>query len=273
MPFTLGATGKTNLMSLIPPSIKALILDMDGVLWKDSTPIGDLPMIFNRIQALGLQVVLATNNATLSVDMYLSKLNQMGVNLQAWQIITSPQAAAFLLQQHLPSPCAVYVIGEKGLQDTLALSGYAHSDNASAAVVAGLDRTLTYEKLRAATLLIKRGALFIATNLDATLPTPQGPIPGAGAVIAALQTATAVLPLVAGKPHPTMYQMAFDRLRLAPDQTLAVGDRLETDIAGGLAAGCQTALVLTGISTAADAAVTPFKPHLVADSLSSLLGL
>lgn len=260
-------------MSLIPPAIKALILDMDGVLWKDSTPIGDLPKIFARIQTLGLQVVLATNNATLSVEMYLNKLSEMGVYLQDWQIITSPQAAVFVLQQHLPAPCPVYVLGEKGLHDTLSSAGYAHSENASTAVVAGLDRTLTYEKLRAATLLINNGALFIATNLDATLPTPQGPIPGAGSIIAALQTATGVQPQVAGKPYPTMYQMALDRLHLSPEQTLAVGDRLETDIAGGLVAGCQTCLVLSGISTAADAAVTSFKPHLVADSLSGLLGL
>jgi len=260
-------------MTLIPSTIKALILDMDGVLWKDSQPIGNLPSLFKKIKSLGLQVVLATNNATLSVAMYQQKLASLGVSLADWQIITSPQAAVYLLQKHFPAPCPVFILGEKGMHETLANAGYAHSENASAAVVAGLDRTLTYDKLRTATLLINRGAKFMATNLDATLPTPQGPIPGAGAIIAALQTATGVQPLVAGKPQPTMYQLAFERLNLAPHQTLAVGDRLETDIAGGIAANCQTALVLSGISTELEASQSPYKPTLITRDLSELLGL
>src|SRR5512136_1801647 len=102
-------------MSQIPAGIKALILDMDGVLWKDRQPIGDLPAIFDRISKLGLQVILATNNATLSAGMFQQKLLGMGVRLELWQIVTSPQAAVHLLLQRFPLGGPVFVVGEPGL--------------------------------------------------------------------------------------------------------------------------------------------------------------
>lgn len=260
-------------MSQIPPEIRALILDMDGVLWTDDQPIGDLPAIFTCIASLGLQVMLATNNATRSVAMFQQKLRAMGVEVQPWQIITSPQAVVTLLRQRFPQGGPVYVVGEQGLVDSLAEGGFSSSQDDVIAVVAGLDRTLTYAKLKQAARLINRGALFVATNTDATLPTPEGLIPGAGSVIAALQTATGIEPLLAGKPNPTMYQMAFERLNLPPQQVLAVGDRLETDIAGGIQAGCQTALVLSGISTSDQARDSLYPPTIISQDLAQLVGL
>lgn len=260
-------------MSLIPPHIKALILDMDGVLWKDDQPIINLPAVFSRIEQLGLKVVLATNNATRSVTMFQQKLHQMGVDVEPWQVVTSPQAAVFLLRQRFPHGGPVYVLGEQGLVDSLAEGGFFHAEKDVLAVVAGLDRSLTYARLKTAALLIRNGALFMGTNQDATLPTPEGFIPGAGAVIAALQTAVGQPPILAGKPNPTMYQMAFERLKIDPSQALAVGDRIETDIVGGINAGCMTALVLSGIATAEEAARTAHKPDILTSDLSTLVGL
>lgn len=260
-------------MSLIPPGIKALILDMDGVLWHDTQPIVDIPAVFRRINDLGLKVVLATNNATRSVPMFQQKLLQMGARIEPWQIVTSPQAAVHLLSQRFVQGSRVYVVGEQGLIDSLAEGGFIHAENDVRAVVVGLDRTLTYEKLRTAAIFINQGALFMGTNTDATLPTAQGLIPGAGAVIAALQTAVGFPPVIAGKPNPTMYQMAFERLNITPEQALAVGDRIETDIVGGIHAGCKTALVLSGIASREDAERSSFKADIIAPDLASLVGL
>lgn len=257
----------------LPPHVKALILDMDGVLWKDDEPLVDLPAVFGRISELGLKVVLATNNATRSVDMYLEKLTKMGVSLETWQIVTSPQAVVHLLRQRFPQGGKVHILGEKGLVDTLTNSGYTHGEKDVVAVVAGLDRNLTYAKLKAAALIINAGVPFIATNQDPTLPTPEGMIPGAGSIIAALITATATQPLLAGKPSPTMYQLAFERLGIDPKNALAIGDRLDTDIAGGIQAGCMTSLVLSGATKSADIPSSPYKPDLVFPNLGNLLGL
>ena len=117
------------------------------------------------------------------------------------------------------------------------------------AVVLGIDRQINYNKMREATLLVRRGIPFYVTNPDKTFPTPRGEIPGAGAWASVIVTATGVEPIYAGKPAPALLELARERLGTAKEETLVVGDRLETDIAGGQAAGCPVALVLSGVST------------------------
>jgi 4-nitrophenyl phosphatase len=139
-------------------------------------------------------------------------------------------------------------------------------------VVAGLDRTLTYDKLTQAALLIREGSLFIGTNPDRTYPMPGGRlVPGAGAVLAALEAATDVAPVIIGKPAPEMYQVAMERLGTLAGETLVVGDRLETDIAGAQALGCQTALVLSGVTTQAAALAWEPAPDWIEANLTELL--
>lgn len=253
--------------------IQALIVDMDGVLWRDDQPIGDLPDIFASLSAKGLKVTLATNNATRSVSQYLHKLERFGVHLRAEQIINSAQAAAhYLLREH-PNGGKVYIVGEDGLAQTLEDNGFSlftvtpeelASSTATGsidhdaigdviAVVAAMDRKITYDKLIVATRLIRSGVPFIGTNPDRTFPTPQGLIPGAGAILAAIEAASGIKPEIIGKPSPEMYQVALERMDVSPEQTLVVGDRLETDIAGGQKLGCHTALVLSGVSTRQEA--------------------
>lgn len=260
----------------IPDYIKALILDMDGVLWHDTKPIGNLPVLFTRIQELGLKVVIATNNASKTVDAFLDKLASFSVTLEAWQIITSSLATAHALAKDYPNRGLVYVIGENGLQQALAERGFEVVTDPDAeahpvAVVAGIDRHITYAKLRRATLDIRAGASFYGTNPDKTYPIPQGLSPGAGSILAAIEAASDIAPIIIGKPQPAMMHMALERLGTIPSETLVVGDRLETDISAGQAAGCKTALVLSGVATREQAAEWADAPDLIAENLEALL--
>jgi 4-nitrophenyl phosphatase len=254
-------------------TIRALIVDMDGVLWRGPQPIGDLPAIFSRAGQRGWRIVLATNNATRSAAQYLERLAGLGVSLEPWQIVNSSLAAAHYLQQRHPQGGPVYIIGEEGLVSTLAEHGFYAAEQNVLAVIAGMDRQLTYEKLRCATLLIRSGAPFIGTNPDRSFPTPEGQVPGAGAILAALEAATDVAPVIIGKPAPGLYQVALERLGVPPAHTLVVGDRLETDIAGGQALGCRTALVLSGVTTPAQAQTWTPAPDLLLPDLASLVYL
>jgi len=255
------------------PNLRGVILDMDGVLWKDTQPIGNLPNIFMKMKAYGLGITLATNNATKTTIEYLEKLNGFGVNLEPWQIINSSEATGFLLRERFPKGGPIFVVGEASLKQVLAGYGFTSIDNDNTeilAVVAGMDRTLTFNKLRNATLYIRRGVLFIGTNPDLTFPTPEGLIPGAGSILAALETATDTKPIIAGKPASSMFKLALERLGFAPGEVLCVGDRLETDIAGGQSAGCKTALVLSGVTTLEIANNWKPSPDIIIQDLSTL---
>jgi 4-nitrophenyl phosphatase len=257
--------------SKVKTMIKGLILDMDGVLWRGAQPIGDLAHVFARIEQLELRVTLATNNATLTIAQYQEKLAGMGARLEAWQIVNSPAATGHYLQQRFPQGGAVYIVGEAGLAEAMQAHGFTISDVDPCAVVVGLDRTLTYEKLFIATQLVRAGALFVATNPDRTLPVPQGFAPGAGAIVAALQAATDVSPVVVGKPFPGMYGIALERMGLDASETLVVGDRIETDIIGAQELGCKTALVLSGVSTRVEGQIWQPPIDFIESDLTALL--
>jgi HAD superfamily hydrolase (TIGR01450 family) len=136
----------------------------------------------------------------------------------------------------------------------------------------GMDRGVSFEKLSEATLLIRQGVQFYATNMDKTFPTPRGQIPGAGAWAAVIITATNVEPIVAGKPFPFLMELSLEKLGTKKEETLVVGDRLETDIAAGQRIGCPTALVLSGVSTKEQAENWNPKIDIVAKDLTTLIG-
>lgn len=253
--------------------IKGIILDMDGVLWRDQEPIGDLPAIFNTIKERGWQVILATNNATLTAAQFAEKIGRFGVELDSQQIINSAQATAEYLQARHPQGGQVYVIGEQGLLSELAMKGFYTGVEEPLAVVVGLDRTITYEKLRIASRFVRGGIPFVATNPDKTYPTPEGQAPGAGTFVAAVMAASDGQPVIIGKPEPEMYRIALGRMGLRASQVLVVGDRLETDIVGAQQLGCLCALVLSGVSTHAQADAWQPAPDFIADDLGSLLGV
>jgi 4-nitrophenyl phosphatase len=253
--------------------IKALILDMDGVLWRGSEPIGDLPSIFAKIARRGLRVTFATNNSTRTISQYVDALGSYGVKVFPEQIVTSAVATGEYLKNRYDGDSQVFVIGEKSLTETLATFGFVQGELVPKAVVIGLDRQLTYNKLLKASKFILGGSEFIGTNPDPNLPTPEGLIPGTGSILAAVQAATGVQPTIIGKPSPELFSIALDRLGTRPEETLVVGDRIETDIAGGIAAGCLTGLVLTGVTTANAASNSRYKPSYQSKDFESLLDM
>ena len=254
-------------------NIRGLILDMDGVLWKDNQSIGDLKAIFKKIDRLGLSTVLATNNATRTVEEYQEKVRGFGIELEAWQFVNSAHATVSYLCKTYPGGGPIFIIGSEALRATLEEAGYYYSEDHVLAVVAGMDRVLTYEKLRCATLLIRSGIPFIGTNPDKTFPTPEGLTPGTGAILAAIQAACDTEPIICGKPAPEMYRVAMERMATLPKETLVVGDRAETDIIGAQALGCRSALVLSGVTTLEQAKAWQPTPDLIVADLNAVLDL
>jgi 4-nitrophenyl phosphatase len=256
---------------MVNKKLRALLLDMDGVLWRDMEPIGDLPAILAQIAAKGLQAAFVTNNATRTVEQYQEKFRGFGVEVKAEQIQTSAKAAAHYLSQRHPKGGNVYVIGERGLREALEKKGFVIAEKNCIAVIVGLDRELTYEKLRRAALLINGGAAFIGTNPDRTLPSPEGEVPGAGSILAALEAATGVAPVIIGKPGTALLESAMEQLGVKPDETLMVGDRIDTDVAAGQKAGCRSALVLTGITSEQAARAWKPAPDYIEKDLETLV--
>jgi len=226
---------------------------MDGVLWKADVPIGNLTAVFDRIQTLGLKVAFATNNGTRTPKQYVERLAGFGVTVEPWQVVTSSLAVAHLLNKKFLSGGPVFAIGGAGVMLALLEKGFEplslEEAEKAQAVVMGIDWDINFAKICEATLLVRRGVPFYATNPDKTFPTPRGEIPGAGSWISVIVTATGIEPIYAGKPDPFLIELARERLGTAKEETLVLGDRLETDIAGGQAAGCSVALVLSGVST------------------------
>ncbi|MFZ5857600.1 MAG: HAD-IIA family hydrolase [Chloroflexota bacterium] len=256
-------------------TIKSLIIDMDGVLWRDDTPIGDLPKIFQRIRERGWKFVFATNNGTRTPAQYVEKLSTFGVIVEPWQVITSALGTAEMLKREIPSGARVFVIGGEGVKIALREQGFdvltVETAERAQAFVMGVDREISFAKMSEAALLVRRGVPFYATNPDKTFPTPRGEIPGAGAWISVITTTTGVEPIYAGKPYPFMMEMALERLGTKKEEALVIGDRLETDIAAGQAVGCPTALVLSGVSTRERAEAWSPRPSLIVQDLEALV--
>ncbi len=260
---------------MLPSSIQSLILDMDGVLWCGDAPIGDLPLIFGQIRARGLKFAFATNNGSRTPEQYAERLAMFGVQVEPWQVVTSALGVANLLAREFPSGGPVFAIGGMGVMNALREKGFellgVEEAEKAQAVVMGVDLQINFEKMREATLLVRRGAPFYATNPDKTFPTPRGEIPGAGAWISVIVTATGIEPIYAGKPAPYLLELARERLGTGNEETLVVGDRLETDIAGGQAAGMPVALVLSGVSTREQGKAWRPKIEIVAQDLGELV--
>jgi 4-nitrophenyl phosphatase len=201
--------------------------------------------------------VFLTNNSAATPAQYVERLAGHGIEVGLDRIITSGQAIGRYLDQHRGSRWKkAVVIGEQGLADILRSRGIdvlGHGDHEGAdLVVVGWDRHFDYDKLRAAVVALRNGAAYIASNTDSTYPTPSGPWPGAGTMVAAVSTGGGRKPFVAGKPNPFIVQMALERLGTSAGEALLIGDRLDSDIKAGIDAGVDTLLVLTGISRRGD---------------------
>ncbi len=265
----------SNLQPLISnlQSIHHLIIDMDGVLWRGDEPLPGLQEFFAFLRRRGIDFVLATNNSSRLPEQYAAKLARFGIEVPVERILTSAQVSAAYLAGLAPPGTRVYPIGGEGVGHALEQHGFVLADEGVAYVVVGWDQKLTWDKLATAALLIHAGAGFVGTNPDTNYPTERGPVPGAGAQLAALEVTTGVSPVVVGKPEPRMYEEAMRRMDARPETTGVIGDRLDTDIAGGVRAGLTTVLLLSGISTEADLSASPVKPDLVCADIGELTAL
>ena len=252
--------------------LRGVILDMDGVLIRGRAALPGVQEFFKLLRARDISLVIASNNSTPTIEQVLERVNAAGADARPREILTSSQATADYLKEHLPAVHSVYAIGEEGLSAALKADGLelAVSHRQAEAVVVGMCRSLTWEMLVEAALAIRAGAHFIGTNPDRTFPAEIGIIPGAGSILAALQAATDREPLIIGKPEPYLFRAALARLGTPAELTAVVGDRLETDILGGQNVGLRTILVLTGVTTASQLSGATLMPDWTFDDLPAL---
>jgi 4-nitrophenyl phosphatase len=266
--------------------IKNLILDMDGVLWRGDTPMPQLAAFFAGLDELGIQYIMATNNATKTAAQYVKRFAGFGIDMPPERILGSAEATAQYLRTQYPAGTRAFVVGEQGLHDAMTAQGFEVVSTVSAEtqssilpqtvdnvdlVVSGFTRYANYTHFAAATWYIRNGARFVGTNGDLTIPSEMGPLPGAGSILSLLQTSTGVEPTVIGKPGPIMFQEALKRVSGSAENTAMVGDRLATDIQGATNAGIHSIMVLSGINTRADVASGTIKPTFIVDDINDLL--
>ena len=252
--------------------LRGLIMDMDGVLYRGNQPLPGLVEFFQFLDRQGIRYLLLTNNSTTLPAGYTTKLAAMGVQAPPEAILTSGVVALTYLREHYPPGTRLSGVCMEPLRDLLLDgTGYVWDEDAPQVVISSGDWAVTYEKLRRACLAIRAGADWIATNTDKTLPTEEGLVPGAGALIAALEVATDRRPVALGKPETPMMEQALARLGLGADEVAMLGDRLDTDILGGINAGLATIMVLTGVSTREEAERGPIAPDYILDDLPALL--
>jgi len=254
--------------------IRLVACDLDGVLWRGSRVLPGAREGLQEVVRRGLDLRYVSNNSTAHRESVSERLREMGFPYGAERVLTSGFATARWLRERLPEGAPVLVVGEEGLVRELCEAGLAASlaserlasaasaaagpdaldatapgtAAAPAAVVVGMDRSFCYETLAAAQASIMGGALFVATNSDATFPTPDGLLPGSGSIVAAVAAAAGAEPVVMGKPGLALAEVLASVTGVPAAQTLFVGDRLSTDIAMGRAAGMVTLLVMTGVT-------------------------
>ena len=255
-------------------SLRGLIIDMDGTIWLGDQPLPGLVRFFEVLRRKEIKFILATNNNTQTPQGFIQKAAGMGVEIKTDEVMTASLATVEYLKTHYPQGSPVYVVGEAPFKGLISEAGFFLTEKDPVAVVATMDRGLTYDMLKRATLLIRAGADFIAPNGDKNYPTQEGIVPGAGAVLAAIIAGSERLPRIMGKPESALFDISLARMGLPAGEVASLGDRLDTDIEGGLRAGLKTILVLSGVTSAEEAGRSPIKADWIAsgiDELSNLL--
>ena len=245
-------------------------MDMDGVLVREEHAIAGADRFLARLRELERPFLVLTNNSIYTQRDLSARLRASGLEVPADRIWTSALATAGFLEQQRPGGSA-YVVGEAGLTTALHEAGYTLTERDPDYVVLGETRTYSFEGISRAIRLVLGGARFIATNPDATGPTPDGPLPATGSVAALISRATGVEPYYVGKPNPLMMRSALNAIGAHSETAAMVGDRMDTDVVSGLEAGMHTVLVLTGSTVLAQAERFPYRPSRIVDSIADLV--
>jgi 4-nitrophenyl phosphatase len=249
-------------MGDLPASVRLVIFDLDGVVYRGNEPIPGARELVGWLHAKRVAVRFATNNSMVTRAGYVERLGAMGIPTSEEEIVTSTSATVEHLRRHAPEIRSVLAIGADGMRQELADAGLdvVMADAVASghpggplphgfdAVIVGLDPSVDYARLSAAMSAVAAGARLIATNADARYPTPAGFLPGAGSIVAALATATATTPDVIGKPAPAMFSATIEASGIPASETVVVGDNPDADIVGAHRAGCAAILVLTGVA-------------------------
>ena len=253
-------------------NFKAFIFDLDGSIYRGDRQIEGAAGAIDALKKKGRKVLFLTNNSTKTPQEYAKKLRRMGIKTSPEEILTSSIATAIYMRDLERG--GVYVVGEAALKSAIAGEGFTLLDEVAARkakyVVCGLDSVVNYRKLAVACLAIQGGAKFIATNADPSLPVEGGYLPGAGAIISAIVTATGVKPIVVGKPSKNIMDIALKKLGVSREEVAMVGDCLDVDVAAGRDAGVYTILVLTGVTCRSDLRGESIMPDLTLESIADL---
>lgn len=253
---------------------RLFLLDMDGTLYLGDRLLPGAREFLDWVPGMGGRYYYLTNNSSRGAAAYLAKLAKLGLPAAKEDFLTSADAAVDYLQTHKTPQDVYYVCGTESFQDQLRQAGAHLADRPEAAVttlICGFDTELTFRKLEDACILLGRGVDFLATNPDWVCPTEFGYVPDCGSVCEMLYRATGRRPKVLGKPEPEMVLLALKRSGFRPEEALLVGDRLYTDIACGVRAGIDTALVLCGESTVQTLEQSAVKPSAVFRDVAELL--
>jgi 4-nitrophenyl phosphatase len=245
--------------------VQGIVSDLDGVVYRGKKVIPDSIQAFRAWRKLNVPFCFVTNNSTHSEADVVDKLTAMGLPISPYEVVTSATTTGQILSKMFPQGASVYVVGADSLRKAVEAAGMEIVDKAPSAVVMGLDRTISHEKMRLAVQAILDGAVLIGTNPDLLLPTDQGFEPGAGAQLTAVATAAGVKPIIVGKPEAHMIESALARLGTKRSETIMIGDQIPTDIQAGKRAGLRSVLVTTGVPAVQDPSL--LQPDLVVGSL------
>lgn len=230
--------------------LRGLLIDLDGTLYHGSSRIDGADRLIAYVNDMNLPYKYVTNNSSAAAEEVAERLTRMGIPAKASDVCTSAQAAASHIASYAPG-ASVFVVGESGLREALQEAGcQVTEDEQPAYVVQGIDRSMSYERMAKAVRYIRAGATYVMTNPDLLLPSTDGLIPGAGSIGAMLQAASGAKPIVIGKPSAILMDYSLRRLGISRTETWVIGDNIATDIAAGIEAGCETVLVLTGLTNA-----------------------
>jgi NagD protein len=248
---------------------KNYITDMDGVLVSGQTIIPGADQFLQRLKARGAEYLVLTNNPMYTPLDLAHRLRTIGLDIPPERIFTSAMATARFLSAQRPKGTA-FVIGESGLTEAIHSAGYVITDHNPDYVVLGETASYNLPLITKAIRLITRGARFIATNPDPSGPSEGGVVPACGALAALIEKASGVSPFFVGKPNPLMMRTALNYLDVHSENTVMIGDRMDTDIIAGVESGMETILVLTGVTRREDVARYPYQPTHIVESVADI---